>query len=314
MIKLKDFLNGNDTVLFEGENGRYLGIMKIPTQYSNIYYIYKKSNLREKIFPCRELKDYNFYGIYNGTNNTLHLSSTYELSYPKIDISDIETSIISTELIELEVSVNEGVIEILGLDEEKLNVLNKNKIDEDYLLRVATDCVVNDNDYFEKGYSEYKICGYDKEYLEIKYILDKEITIKEEIEKYINDNKVNLDYKIRFRKALTEKINELKNDENLMILREVSKVMSDKTKKTLNIRYLKDGKEMTFKIENIGCLNGNKYISNYRIKEGRNKFEETYKKDGTRWGDNIYPQYIEEIIYSKKVLYSKKDFLESLNK
>ena len=98
-----------------------------------------------------------------------------------------------------------------------------------------------------------------------------------------------------------------------MILREVSKVMSDKTKKTLNIRYLKDGKEMTFKIENIGCLNSNRYISNYRIKEGRNKFEETYKKDGTRWGDDIYPQYIEEIIYSKKVLYSKKDFLESLN-
>lgn len=50
------------------------------------------------------------------------------------------------------------------------------------------------------------------------------------------------------------------------MIKRIDEVFTDRNKKTFNIRYKKDGKEMESKIENSVRLNdANDYISSYNI-------------------------------------------------
>ena len=132
---------------------------------------------------------------------------------------------------------------------KKLNVSKKDRdIDDDYLTRRSIDTIVNEKmDELDSSYADYKITDYNKDYLTMKCILNKEETVKEEVEKYIENNKERLYHIITFRKAMKERIEELKNDEDLLMKKEISNILKDETRKTLNIKYLKDEKEMSFK-------------------------------------------------------------------
>ena len=85
--------------------------------------------------------------------------------------------------------------------------------------------------------------------------------------------------------------------------------MSDRSMKTLNVAYKKDGKEMKFKVEgnpHVSNSTEDFYISNYKIcnNSDRELFKKTFNNND-KYGEDIYLQNIESITYGRKVLYKK---------
>lgn len=271
--------------------------------------------------------------IYNNISNTLYINC-YEYGQKFLKLEGLNLLNISDFKDSLQKDINKRIIEIvnnnvdnLNLSDEEIEEYNKEILqnNDNYCVykRRAIELLVkgeevNLNSYarfifdtkvysfYNDGFKECYICFDD--FNVIKAIHNKEVFINEIVSKILSEFKNPIYKSIIKNNKIFEFMEELKYDEDLSIVRNVTSVLKNGDMKTLNITYKRNGEEMTFKIEgNPHIQNSNKgfYISSYYIcnRNERATFERMFREESAVV--DIYLLNIESITYGRKVLYKK---------
>lgn len=316
MVKLVDFLNSEDGVIFYNHKNddRYsVAFSKMLTRYPGIIYVFKQTYCENEVFNPFDM-DNSFFGVYHKNTNTLYIEDKVGMiyiskynEYITLDGMDcLELYDVKNELVE---EVNSKILNLIGFNKLKLG-LDKNdikEIDQKHAVNKAKRMYISGEAIDKDVYAKYKIGDIRYSLGDIiKYIDDKEYFIDSTTHRYIRENSVQIYSDIEFIETLEMEMERLNSDEDANVRRKIELVFSDRSRKTLNITYKKDGKEMIFKIENKASVVRDNYISVYYIVNAKDRdlFGATYV-DEDRFSVEIIPKYIESISYGKNILYKK---------
>ncbi|MCC0665974.1 hypothetical protein, partial [Clostridioides sp. ZZV15-6597] len=137
------------------------------------------------------------------------------------------------------------------------------------------------------------------------------INFNDEVEKEaticIKENSKELYLNLKFIENIKKQLDIFNNDDNAKKLRNISRIISDKTRKTLNIKINKNGKIFDIKIKNnsyFTYFNGHISYTDIYNKEKREKFLYEIRKNDI-YTENIYFKEIIEISFNRNLLYKR---------
>ena len=335
LFSFKDFINDNeiDTLSFE----KYLRGDRVcyDVYYKNeivkgIYQILLQTYNEQPLFSMldgygEDLKGKRI-GYYSSYQNCFYDTRNY-MKKP-FNFEGVEVKCYGDLLKDIRNQVNQKIYNIvnddinnLNLSKEELELLREKTITDSFLDKCKTNAkehiLESSKEHFYIEYADYEIeIEQYKRYVVyfdyiklIKALYNKEALIIEEVDNFINDkkNKECMYYTITKNYYVNKYIEELKQDNAILKLKEIYQALRDKSKKSLNVTYKKDGKDMTFKIEGNPHISNFKEIDTWRIinNTDRKQFEQTFKNENSWRSPDIELEYIDTITYGKKVLYQK---------
>lgn len=148
----------------------------------------------------------------------------------------------------------------------------------------------------------YSITYFDS--LIIQYIMDKEKTVNDVANDWIEKGQENIFYIFKRNEKIKKELKDIYNDKDneFYIAKDIIKAMKDTDYKTVNVTTTIDGKELTFKTEASGFRYYQRSYGVYNIiASDRSKFEELYGRYS-----KYTPKDITNITYSRKTVYEKK--------
>lgn len=311
MINLKEFLESNKTMVVD-EKGYWDyadSLAKIQNIEEDIDYIFKDLYCRGKRFNPLKLKKEDFLGIYYKKSGKFYFRDSYYAKNEILKHDGLDCSDLTTLTEEINESVNKKIIEKVSNGKVNIDVeLEKYEQPEEYAIEsTARRIFLRGETVCMNSYAEYSIKDYTQHFDDIiDYIIDSENAIERISSEYIEENKKSIYRNILINERVSELIKTIEKDPDYIRTRKLNEIFMNNDIKSINIKYVKDGEEMKFKIENRVFLEyKNDTISSYNIisPKERKEFENTFKDK--RGSDYIESEYIDEITYGKKVLYKK---------
>ena len=307
MLKLKSFLNCNDSIVSVKESSRVF--IKVEHPSKEIIYV-----LEEKFSNSGEFNPLNmnavFFGIYVIKSNTFIFETELDVKYCNVDLSELNVSTLSEIKEEIESKVNDLLAYKVNKNKERVHVeLKKYEVITDEAMKsIAERKFINGVKIFNGYSASYSINNLKYRIdLLVDYLINSEITIDKEVEEYIENNKKDIYREIELNERIIKYLDSIKEDTYIQNLQRMATVFNDENIKSLNIHYKEDEKEMKFKISNSVLLedrNDTISISNIINADEFKQFKELFSKED--YYTSINPRCIEKITYGKKILFEKK--------
>lgn len=311
MLNLKEFLESNKTMMVDEKGNRDYAdsLAKIQNIEEGIDYIFGDLYCRGKRFNPLKLDKNDFLGLYNKKTGVFYFENSYYAKNEILKHDSLTVSDLGTLVKEINESINNKIVEKINNGKINLDIEPENyDKPEDYMIEnKAKRLFLRGESINFTSYATFEIKHY-SEYFDtiIDFIVNKEKTIDEISDKYIEDNKGSIYRIIKINQEAYNLMQDMEKDPDYVQTRKLNEIFMNRDIKSINIKYVKDGEEMKFKIENRVFLEDkNDTISSYNIisSKERDKFRSTFKDK--RDLNYIESEYIEEITYGKKVLYKR---------
>ncbi|HBE9444610.1 hypothetical protein [Clostridioides difficile] len=316
MLNLVNFMkNGKDGVFEEIENrGNAKYICKIASKNDYVKYLYFSD----------ELSSQNLYfaGIYDCRNNSVYYGGGYtQINYFELLAMEEVSKYRINEYKQIFIdSVLSRIIEKINFDENNLNLNEEERnsiLKENHSLIKDEICRQKSERLFLRDKEadinnillNYNL--YNTSNVSLTQIYNSIINFDDEVEKEatICIKKNNKEFYLNIKKIenIRKQLEIFNNDDNAKQLRDISRIISDKTRKTLNIKIKKNMKIFDIKIKNDSNFTYfNEYIpyTNIYNKEKREKFLYEIRNNDI-YTENIYFKEIIEISFNRNLLYKR---------
>lgn len=308
VVSLHDFLKSKKTkdIVNKKDYGHivyYMFFIKIQSGIDRLSLIYRtESTNKNTINPFEQIE---LVGIYDKEKEILY--NVFYFEFTQIDISNIK--IIRLE--DLKKEIYEKVIKEIqykiGYNKDVLDV-NKDDIkpiSEEDIIRTAYALFMNSKEINKYNYTSlYKLpeIKYSED-LFLLYLNNPIRTIRSEVEKYIEKEKIYIFNYIRESKLIEEELKKMSKNKTLIEYKKIFSILNDKSRKTVNIEFLKNGKTNKYKVvTNYSCTD--KYIDEYDIigSKDRQNFNDLFTDKETK---KVYFDDITKITYNRNILYEK---------
>ncbi|MFA8997954.1 hypothetical protein ACEI87_09785 [Clostridioides difficile] len=317
MLNLVNFMKNDKDGFFEeidnGVNTKY--ICKIASKNDYIKYLYFSDESSSKRMY--------FAGIYDCRNDSVYYSSGYsQIDYFKfLEMEDVRKhKIYEYKLLFID-SVLNRIIEKIKFDEKNLNLSEEDKnsilktnhhLIRDEICRQKSERLFLKDKEPDVNNILLNYDLYNKSKVDLTKIYNAIVDFNDEVEKEaticIENNKKKLYINLIFIEKIKKQLDIFNKDRNAIELRKISRIISDKTRKTLNIKINKNGKIFNVKIKNdISFVYFNGYIDYTSIynKEKRKEFLNEIRKSDI-YTENIYFKEIIEISFNRNILYKRQ--------
>jgi hypothetical protein len=310
---LSDFLNGNSQKLLahkvsfeESDSCDYF--VKVDSGKENIKLIYKISSDIEGVLPI--FRDMTFLGIFSKPKKTFYHSYFPEYYDECLDFSNLRLLKIGELYKELEKKIKTSLVNKVGYDENFLKPKIKSeeigKISKSEVKRKAFELFMRNKEVDKYEYADFfslpKI-EYSQSLL-LFYLDNPDKTVKKKTNQIINDSCKIIYKNIVINKLVEKELENMNKDKSLHKKREIASILSDVSRKTLNLEFEKNKKTLECKIETSLRYLNQSYIWSMSILSlsDRQKFEEMFADTN----DEASFDDIKKITYSRKTLFSSK--------
>lgn len=310
-VNLKNFLYSGEKTIKTTKGSSYnVVLVKVPSEYAGIEYIYSQNLYREEVMNPFDFNkhSWDFVGISDLTSGIFYSN--------RIDdcVIDTEDTILMSmrELRDSIVNkVNDDIRSIIDYNLDNIPVSKRDalKYDGYYTEKEIVDTAKR-NILYDRPQDKGSYAGFNFNHEQdftilLEYLMDSENTMKKLANEYISKNTEKIYKNIKYNQLLEAKTRELKASGDMELGTKIYSILKeDDTRKTVNIVYKRDDKEeVKFKVDATRCRISTKGDSLYShcILGGAN--EKVYKNI-YGW-EEIYLDGIQQISYGKKVLYSK---------
>jgi len=310
--KLHDFLRGNKNkaIINEEDYGHtvyYTYCIRVNSGIEDIDLIYKAESTTKDIIGVYSKIE--FVGIYHKSQDTLYYSylCIYNKGTDAFGTKMFKIDFIRDTLIR---EVKKRIIDEIGYDEKsipniKISDETLKEIKEDTVPELSYKLFMNEGEINRYEYvNSYTLPQVrDSETLLLRYLESPKKIIKSEVKKYLKEKGSHIAMSIVKNKLVEKKLDELSKNKNMIEKREIYTILNSKDMKTVNLKLVKDGQTLNYKVK-TGCWDYlNCYVSPYDV-VGKNKSEQFKKIFAETIGDASFDN-ISKITYSRNVLYER---------